>query len=469
MAKKKNVSEQPKAEAAAPVVEGNLKEEAKEQKVPKSGIITTEGNMIDRIRVFQDTKNPKITMVQVDYGKYNPEGKNMKERRANMRVMYAHALTPEQAKEYQRLSNEDPSKEKLKAKEFAVRAAYPMHVDDAAFHQKNAEINGRKVDYIYVEPITEESVLLNSLNKGHAGVYNLSKEQKADLIATMAPEQKAAVLESNKDIIGKLQLSFGEKGKPETRFYGIMTKEERQSLKVRAEVTLDEKGEVKSIGAPITLAQIAERFENRVKSEREAKAAKLESAQYDWASFKFTDAVKASFSNKLHYAPSPDPSRVYVEVNVNGINVKSQLTEKQTTALRNKMATLDQVAAANFDFRDKVKGILGTDQVIEPRNVQEQAETKGIDKQAVVDVIVARTSSQSAKSFTDDQVKALNDYAEAAGARDPETREQIFEDLWKTAEPSLKGVNEKWQEDARAELKDLAQGNVRAEQQGMHR
>ena len=425
MAKKKNVSEQPKAEAAAPVVEGNLKNEAKEQKAPKSGIVTAEGNVIDRIRVFQDGKTTKV---QVDYGKYNTAGKTETERRKGMRILPPRVLTPEQSKEYQRLSAEDANK----AKEYAVRSAYPMHVDEAAFRQKNAEINGRKVDYIIIEKLDPEKLG-----------------------------------EGNKNLAGRWQLSFGEKGNDASRFYGIMNREEIASFKHRGEVTLDDKGQVKSVGAPLTMADIAGRMENRVKAEREAKAAKLEPAQnVNWSQFKFADGVKI---DKLHYAPSSDPDHLYIKGKVNGIELSSQLTSTQTLALKNKMATLDQVAAANFDFRAKVSSILGGIQVLAPKADQAQAETKGIDKQAVVDVIVARTSSQSAKSFTDDQVKALNDYAEAAGARDPETREQIFEDLWKTAEPSLKGVNEKWQEDARAELKDLAQGNVRAEQQGMHR
>ena len=388
--------------------------ETQEQKAPKSGIVTTEGNLVDKIHIFQ---KDGATMVQVDYGKYNAEGKTSEERRAGMRRQISRPLTPEQSKEYQRLSAEDPAK----AKEFAARAAYPMHVDDAAFHQKDAIVNGRNVNYIIVEKLDAEKLS-----------------------------------EGNKSLAGKWQISCGEKGNEESRFYGIMNSEEIASIRHRAVVTLDKDGQVKSVGAPLTMADIAARVESRINARREANAAKVESAQkVDWSKFKFPEGTPPVTA--LRYAPSKDPERVWLNGKVNGIAVLALLSKNETTAVKNKMATLEQVGAANKEFRQKVASV--------PALNQEQ----GITKDAAVKIVVDRASDPAARSFTAEQVKGLNDFA--AGAEDPEAREQIFEDLWKTAEPSLKdkGVNEAWQKDAHDELKDLAQGVQRSEQQSMHR
>ena len=68
-----------------------------------------------------------------------------------------------------------------------------------------------------------------------------------------------------------------------------------------------------------------------------------------------------------------------------------------------------------------------------------------------------------------EQVKTLNAFAK--DAETPEQREQVFAGLWEKAQPKVAadGVNEHWQQDAREELSDLAQGAVRSEQQGMKR
>ena len=126
MARVKTEKAQPKAAAA----EGSQVENQNEnnEKTAKAKVTTTEGNTIDRIRVFQ---KDDATMVQVDYGKLNPDGKTPEEKRAGMRTQMSRQLTPEQAKTYQDLYAKDP----VQAKEFAAKTAYPMHVDDAAFHQ----------------------------------------------------------------------------------------------------------------------------------------------------------------------------------------------------------------------------------------------------------------------------------------------------------------------------------------------
>ena len=76
MARVKTENAQPKAAAA----EGSQVENQNEnnEKTAKAKVTTTEGNTIDRIRVFQ---KDDATMVQVDYGKLNPDGKTPEEKR----------------------------------------------------------------------------------------------------------------------------------------------------------------------------------------------------------------------------------------------------------------------------------------------------------------------------------------------------------------------------------------------------
>ena len=412
MSKKKVEGEQqPKAAVEAGSQNENRQEQAQEKK--SAGIVTSEGNTIDKIRIFQ---KDGATMVQADYGKLK-EGKTTEERRANMRTQISRELTPDQAKEYQRLYAEDPGK----AKEYAVRQAYPMHVDDAAFHQKDATINGRKVDYIVLEKLTADK---------------LSDE--------------------NKHLAGSWQLSFGEKGNKDSRFYGILNKEDLASIRHRAEVTLDDKGQVKAVGAPLSMADIAGRVETRVLAQRQAHEAKLESAQkVDWNkvldSHKLPEGVALT---GLRYAPAKDkPDRVWLNGKANGIEVFALLSKNETTAVKNKILTLEQAAAVNKEFREKVIAIA--------------APAASVTLNDAVKVVVDRASSQTAKAFTPEQVKVLNGFA--AGAETPEERQKLFDGVWAGAQAKLAGVNEAWVKDAHQELNDLAEGAVREEGQGLKR
>lgn len=396
MAKKKTKDVQPQAEVKGGSQEPKVK--AEELKAPKSGIVTTEGNIIDKIRIFEDDGG--ATKVQIDYGKLNREAKTVEERRAGMHTLISRELSPEQAKEYQRLHDENPAQ----AKEYAVRAAYPMHVDDAAFHQKDTTINGRHVNYIILERIPDED------NKR-----------------------------------SKWKLAFGEKDNKESRFFGYLNREELASIKQRAEVTIDPKGQVTHIGAPLTMADIAGRVEQRVLALREAKEA--------WSKFKFPEGAKVT---SLRYAPSKDPDRVWINGKANGIEVFGLLTKEETTAVKTKLATLEQVAAANKDFSDKVKAIVAP------------VEAKTITEDAAVKAIIARAGDKTAKAFTAEQRNTLLGFA--SGAETPEARMKVFDDLFAKAEPELKKVpNENWVEDTHAELKELSEGIVRSEQQGLKR
>lgn len=361
-------------------------------------------------------------MVQADYGKLNTSAKTSEERRANMRTQISRPLTAEQSAEYQRLSKENPAQ----AKEYAARAAYPMHVDDAAFHQKDTEVNGRHVNYIVLDKL-----------------------------------DASKLSEDNKHLAGAWQLSFGEKGNKENRFYGILNKEDLASIRHRAEVTLDDKGQVVKVGKPLSMADIAGRVEQRVNAQRQATAAKMESAQkVDWSKYKFPEGAEVK---GLRYAPAKDkegkvmPDRVWLNGTVNGIKVFGLLSKNETTAVKNKMATLEQVGAANKEFSQKVRDIVNNNKSV------------GVTEDAAVKAIIDRASDKNAKSFTPEQRDVLMKFAESADV--PEAREKVFDGLWEKAETALKdaGVNEAWQKDAHEELKDLAQGVIREEGQGMKR
>ena len=403
MAKKNVEDAQPKAVAEAGSQEESQK--GQEQQAQKAKVTTTEGNTIDKIRVFQKDGN---TMVQADYGKLNPEGKTSEERRSGMRTQLSRPLSPDQAKEYQKIFAEDP----VKAKEFARK-------------------EGMDVDH-------------------------MNKDQRAKLVDSMSPEAKEKALSGKEGLVGKWQMAFGEKGNKDSRFYGILNKEELASIRHRAEVTLDEHGQVKSVGAPLTMAEIAGRMEQRVQAQRQNNGEKLEAAQkVDWSKFKLPSA--ANLTGLRYSAVKDNPDRVMLHGQVNGIEVSGLLSKNETTAVKNRVATLEQAAAANEQFRNKVLDILGP------------GEKKGVSEDAAVKAIIDRASDSSARAFTPEQVKTLNEFAK--DAETPEQREQVFAGLWEKAQPKLAadGVNEHWQQDAREELSDLAQGAVRSEQQGMKR
>ena len=94
---------------------------------------------------------------------------------------------------------------------------------------------------------------------------------------------------------------------------------------------------------------------------------------------------------------------------------------------------------------------------------------KAISELRGYSMVIDRASDKNAKSFTPEQRDVLMKFAESADV--PEAREKVFDGLWEKAETALKdaGVNEAWQKDAHEELKDLAQGAIREEGQGMKR
>lgn len=442
--KKEDVVPEANIETGAPK---EKQENLNEQASKKSGsVVTTEGNTLDKFRIYQ---KDGATMVQAEYGKLSP-GKTAEERRANMHLLAPRVLSPVQAEEYQRLYAADP----VAAKAYVAREAFPMHVDDAAFHNATATINGRAVNYINIEKISETTFLLNALRRSGVAVDTMDKSGRDAAIAAMSPEARAEALKGNEGLVGRWQISFGVKGDKASRFFGILNKEEISAVRHRGEVNFDDKGRVTSVGKPLSLADIASRAEQRIVDKRQTAEASLAAAQkVNWGRFKLPEGANIT---GLHYVVSKEqPDRVVLRGKVNGIDVSGVLATNEAVAVRNKVASLDQVAAANRDFMSKVKSILSSSQTV--------------GKEAAVGVIIARTSDPAAKAFTPEQVGTINAFA--AGAATPEERQKVFDGLWAEAQPKLAAanINEVWQKDVQVELSELAKGVVREEQQGLKR
>lgn len=464
MAKKKNEDVKPEAGVEKGSENQVKTEEPKVQKSQKFSMATTDGRVIDNVKVAYDLK-AKATTVSIDIGQLNPTKKNP---RNGMNTVAARALTPEQAAEYSRLSDSDPKK----GLEYAVKAAFPMHYDGAAFSKGDAEVNGRHVDYIVVENVTEKSVLLSALHKEGVKVFDMDAAGQQEAIDKMDPAKKESVLAANKGRIGNAEISFGEKGNTESRFLPrALNAQERAMRWERAEVTgsmkpvtdkegkpvKDENGKqkmkfvIESVGKPITLADIAAHVENRVRDRQE----KLEGAQkVDWSKFHLPEG--ASFTKNPKYNKVGDPDRVEIEAEVNHRVVKSMLSKNETTALRTGMATFEQAAMANKNFRTAVLEIAKENKA-------------AVSEKPAIDAIVERVKSTQ-KAFTPEQKETLMAFAASKGSDDQ--RPAVFEELWGKASDQLSkdGVtNEKWLKDAHEELTDLGKGNERSEQQSMKR
>lgn len=416
MAKLKKDGEQPQAAAEKLSQEQVSGNQADEQKSQKSSVLTTtEGRTIDKIKVYQNEKG--ATMVSAEYGRLNPQGKTAEERRKNMKKLLPRELTQEKSQQFQAMYQKDP----VEAKKFAVREAYPMHVDDAAYHKKDTEINGRKVNYIVLE----------KLDAAHLD-------------------------EKNKHLAGMWKISFGEKGNLESRFSGFPNKEEVAAFNHRGEVTFDKEGKaVVKVGQALTMAEIAGRVENRVLAARQEKEAKLASAQkVDWSRFKLPEG--AIVTGLRFSAVKDNPDQVMLHGKVNGIEFHGLLSKNESTAVKNKMATLEQVAAANHDVRNKILSALGGEK-----------KQSAVVPEAVVKAVVARASDPSAKRFTPEQAETVKSYL--SGAKTEQERTSMVAGIWSAAEPKLNEghVNEVWMKDAHAELSDLADGKERQQAEGL--
>ena len=84
--------------------------------------------------------------------------------------------------------------------------------------------------------------------------------------------------------------------------------------------------------------------------------------------------------------------------------------------------------------------------------------------------LVQRTTDPSARAFSPEQVKALELAANSGGYYDsPKGKAFFYDVLFSNSEPALKDVPDAWKADAKAELRELARGEVRDMSVGLHR
>ena len=87
--------------------------------------------------------------------------------------------------------------------------------------------------------------------------------------------------------------------------------------------------------------------------------------------------------------------------------------------------------------------------------------------QAAMQAIVDRVMDYGAKSFTPEQIGTLERVV--ADCENETRREHTYERLWQDTESRLTDAMKEWKDDAHEELRDLAHGIARSEEQGLKR
>lgn len=393
--------------------EKSLQEEQDKKKKNErkpSGISTTDGRIIRNASV-KFIKAAGITIVaNALYGKLI-EGKTGKEAEANLKKLPNRALSKDDLLQYQRLADTDPKA----ALEFAVKAAYPMHVDDRAFGNAVGEVNGKSVNYIVVKKLTEDDI------KDKNGVVN----------------------ESSRNLIGRWQLRTGiAKGE---NTVVILTPEETAMYRHRAEVKLDSKGSVVSVGKPVTMLELADRAVRRSLADRQTREAALSEAKgIDWGQY---HAPLGARLTHLYTKDSNEADRQWINGKVNSVEVKGALlTAVETVALREGLATREQVFMHNAFTRQQAFDL----------NKANYQDLKAHAEEHAVKAIVDRAKNTAPHaSFTREQVDMIN----LAVGRS-EDREGVITSLYEKAEVQLKESNEidmNWLDAVKDELKDIVE------------
>ena len=420
---KKTEEQQPKtrskaktAEVKAPVAEHVSQQNAQPTKpvVEKApSFVTSEGNVVKNVQVYQDKK---VTRVSADYlikDRKDPEKEPEKV------SLSPRPLTPEQQKEYTRLN---VVKGPAAALEFALKAAFPYHIDDKAYHTVN-EVNGQAVDYVKVEKNTKENV----------------KPGEDQWIGKMAIEWG--------------QYGNKEKGVEAWSTRRILSDEEILKIKkmYRSDVKLavDKNGKtyIKELGAPISLGDLANRIAKRIEAKQQLDKQREEAAKrIPFDSYSLPEGTKVE--NRI--VPDKTKPNVYwVNGTVNGIKIHGKLSENEATAALKKLAPIEKVAASNKMFHDAAWAAA--------------AGSIKLTKEDAVAIVVARAS---AKGFTSEQYRLLNEYAGQG-----EDRGGKIAEIWNEAEVKLKdgNVEPKWIEEAKNDLDDLEKGVRHEPSRGMGR
>ncbi len=87
--------------------------------------------------------------------------------------------------------------------------------------------------------------------------------------------------------------------------------------------------------------------------------------------------------------------------------------------------------------------------------------------QAAQQAIVDRVMDYGAKFFTPEQIDTLERVV--ADCENETQREHAYERLWKDTEPRLTDAMKEWKDDAHEELRDLAHGIAKSDNQGLKR
>jgi len=377
-------------------------EKKKAEKKP-SGIVTTNGNVIRHAKVIFVQKAGLAIVTGAVYGKLI-EGKKGKDAEADLKKLPNRAVSQQDYLAYQRSDN------KADALAAVIAKVYPMHVDDKAFDNGVGQINGHDVNYVTVKYVTKKDV------------------------------ENGFAFENQ---VGKRKMMAGIKGSDENRVIAILTPKEDAMFRHRAEVTLDEKGNVATVGRPITKLELANEVAARQIANRAAREEVLKEAKsIDWGKYKVPVGAKLSM---VFTKESNQPDRVWMNGEVNKTPIKGVLlTPVETLALREKVATKEQVFMHNSAIRSQAFDI----------NKANYLDLKANSEAYAIGAIVKRASDPSASaSFTREQVDIINLHIGNA-----EDRQGAVKTLWEKAETEVKKVvgDESWLDSVKDELKDIA-------------
>lgn len=393
-----------------------LQEQEKKKKAEKkpSGVQTTAGNVIRHAEVKFIQKAGVAIVTGAVYGKL-VEGAKGKDAEANLKKLPNRSISKEDYLEYQR------NPDKAAALNTVVAKVYPMHADDKKFLNETGQVNGRNVDYVKVNFVTKEDV-----EKGYAF----------------------------ENQIGKAMLRAGVKGEKDGRVIAILSPKEVAMWRHRAEVELSDKGQVVSVGAPITKLDLADAVAKRQLATREAREALVSEAKgIDWGKYSYPVGSNVS---RVHTQASNQDDRIWINGEVNNTPIKGVLlTPVETLAVREKVATLEQVFMHNANSRKQAFDI----------NKANYQDLKNNSEQYSIAAIAKRAADPaSGARFTKEQVDIINIHLGKT-----EDRDGAVVDLFEKAEVKIKeaGVDESWLDSVKDELKEIAAGQWKEKQESV--
>ena len=360
--KKENPDEGPQqvAEGAAKQHENSAEEQASvsasgqgkdgPDKGERFSMKTTEGRNIDSIKVKMDAAGAPYVSGQYGRKIENPqEGQKVRD---NMRDLPKIPLTPEQSAEFQRLHVTDPKA----AKEYVVREAYPMFLDDKSYH---------------LNPTQGEDGKMHITPFEHKG-------QKFDYVTLELVDKKDregnVVTNSKGNPVKVFEMGVGEKGNKDSRRFGQLNDVESALIQNRRYIR--EEDGVKLPGKPVTLADIAKSFMSRI----ERAAVMKDIKAVDWEKCKLPEGIKLEGAR---WTNSSKPDQAWLNGRINGVELSGVLLSKEETlALKTGNITFEQALMHNETGRDRVEGILhpAVAEKNEASRAESQEQAKGLSR-----------------------------------------------------------------------------------------